>query len=459
MILLAGKFRRFVVFASVAVLALLVGPVAGSQAQKVDGMKGLEATKPVNLQMTPSNAFVRIRGWSLPAPILPLALMGSWGGRGTVSGAGQVNIPVGEISQPQSFEFPRDINGEEEQMKVSLSARSDWTGSVDPLTGAAEMSMPMTLRIEASHVRMVDIPWPGGWIYGNIDCTVGLDFGPMTTGRMEPPVPDLEIAPVTEGKPYDPATGAFDAINNSMSIGGFSCSRPDIGSGQVEDELNGAVAIPSAPGTTDALFNLTFLEGGDVVRPQPAIRPAFSSTPATPGAATLDAGGSHAAAGVSSYEWDFDGDGNPDASGADPVVTHDFGAPGSYPVALRVTDADGDVSGWSKADVSTGTETPIAAGALRVMASGPKKARAGSKVNVRVKVRNESDARATKVVACAARACRMIGTIPAGQTKKIKLSPRLGKKARGRVGLKVKARGRGAEPGSARVVIKVKRVA
>jgi|GEM_PF-5522851 hypothetical protein len=453
MVLLAGRFRWFVPVA--ALVAALAFPAVHAGAQKVDGIKGKEATAPVNLQVTPTNAFVRIRGWSLPAPLLPLSVMGSWGGRGMISGAGAINVPVGEISRPSAFEFPRDINGETETMIVSLYARSDWTGSINPMSGEVQMNMPMTLRIEAHHVRMVDIPWPGGWIYGNIDCTVGLDFAPMTTGHMEPPFAGLEVPPVTDGVPYKPADGTFTVINNSMSIGGFHCTHPDIGAGKVEDELNGAVAIPSAPGTTDSRFNLSFLEGGDVVRPQPAIRPAFGSTPDGPGVARLDGSGSHAAAGVLRYVWDFNSDGKPDQTVSDPVVRHDFEAPGQHEVGLIVIDKDRDMSGWKKAEVTT-TSKPKAVRRLAVSARGPKRARPGAKVKLRVKVANPTGRQVKKVVACVSSRCKKLGAIPAGNSKTLNLKRKLKRPASGTVTLVVRASGKGVKPGTARVRIKVK---
>ncbi|MBN8866264.1 MAG: hypothetical protein J0H98_01800 [Solirubrobacterales bacterium] len=455
----AGNLRSFVSCLAVASVGFL-GLASGAAAQKVDGIKGKEATAPINLQMTPADAFVRIRGWSLPAPLLPLSVMGGWGGRGTVTGGGAINVPVGQISQPSSFEFPRDINGEQETMKVSLYARSDWTGQINPLNGELVMSMPTTLRIQASHVRMVDLPWPAGWIYGNIDCTVPLDFGPMTTSHMEPPVAGLEIPPVTDGEAYDPSDGTATVINNSMAIGGFSCSRPDIGAGKVEDELNGAVAIPSAPGTTDAKFNLSFLDGGDVIRPRPAIRPAFDSAPAGPGLATLNPAGSYAKAGVLRYVWDFNADGKPDQSTAEREILHDFGGPGEHQVGMLIVDKDGDISGWRRATVKTNAKpAPNVKRGLVVKARGPKKARPGATVKLRVTVANRSAKRAAKVVVCAGfrqrsiakPGCRRVGAIRPGKAKKTVLAVKLSRSARGAVTLGVSAKGKGVAPGSTRV--------
>ena len=369
--------------------------------------------------------------------------MGNWGGQGSISGAGDVTVPVGQISAPTPFEFPRDINGEEEMMKVSLSARGDWNGNVNPLTGEATMSMPTNLRIEASHVRMVDIPWPGGWIYGNIDCSVPLDFGPMTTGEMTPPDPAADPAPVTKGVPYSPATGQFSVINNSMTIGGFDCSRPDIGSGEVEDELNGAVAIPSPAGRTDSRFNLTFLQGGSVIRPQPAIRPKFEWLQGAPLQLALDASGSYAKAGAARYVWDMNGDSQGDVNTASPTLTQAFPEAGPHTLGLRVVDRDGDSSGWLREEVTVGSVAGAGVPKLAPLKVTPRVRRAapGSKVRFRVRVANTGGAPAGAVEVCvrgpkgmlkARTSCQKVGDLQPGQAVTRKFSAKVSRKAKRR---------------------------
>ncbi len=49
-------------------------------------------------------------------------------------------------------------------------------------------------------------------------------------------------------------------------------------------------------------------------------------------------------AGAVSYEWDFNGDGIPDLSTADPSVERAFGSPGYHVVTLRVVGSDGRVT-------------------------------------------------------------------------------------------------------------------
>ncbi|MGB0120837.1 MAG: hypothetical protein WBP55_07795 [Solirubrobacterales bacterium] len=426
--------------------------VDNARAQRVDGVPNKASTAPVNLQLTPTGAFVRIRGWSLPAPLLPLSILGNWGGKGTISGAGAVNIPVGQISTPSQFQFPRDINGEEETMTVSLFKRGDWNGELNPITGEAVMDMPMTLKIEASHVRMVDIPWPGGWIYGNIECEVPFNFGPMTTGLLDVPDPAADPVPVTRGTPYDPATGELSVINNSMTVGGFDCSRPDIGASQVEDELNDAVNIPSPVGRTDAMFNLTFLEGGNIIRPIPAIRPEFKATPAAPLNVAFDAGPSYAKAGAERYIWDFDSDGEADTSTASPKITRTFPAAGSQTVGLKLVDSDGDESPWVTKDVVVSDEVEAGTSTLAPLKVKPKKRKAapGSMVRFRVRVGNAGTAAASEVRICVKapkklvrmkKRCKPIGELAAGESAARKISVKLGGKAkRGRsVTLKFRA--------------------
>lgn len=448
-------------------LLLLTG---SGKAQRVDGVPNKAATAPVNLQLTPTDAFVRIRGWSLPAPILPLSIMGSWGGKGTISGAGDVNIPLGQISAPSQFQFPRDINGEEETMTVSLTPRGDWTGNVNPLDGDATMHMPANLRIEASHVRMVNPPWPIGWIYGNIDCTVPLDFGPMTTKAMDPPDAAADPAPVTAGTPYSPVSGQFSVINNAMTIGGFDCSHPDIGGGQVEDELNGAVAIPSPPGRTDARFNMTFLEGGNIIRPRPAIRPAFKGVAGAPLDVAFDAGESFAKAGILRYAWDFDGDGTVDETKADPAITHSFPAAGLHKVGLRVVDKDGDVSSWTIRDVTASTRPGPGVARLGPLRISPKKRRAapGSTVKFKVRLHNSGQAAASGVKVCAAGAkkllkmkkrCLPLGDLGPGETKSRQVKVKLSTKATGHraVALKFRATATSVQPAKAKGMIRITR--
>jgi PKD repeat protein len=78
----------------------------------------------------------------------------------------------------------------------------------------------------------------------------------------------------------------------------------------------------------------------------------FSYTPSNPtplDTVAFDAGASHTEAGgtITSYEWDFDGDGTTDATGE--TVTYGFPDDGTYPVTLTVTTADGRTANATRA--------------------------------------------------------------------------------------------------------------
>ena len=58
---------------------------------------------------------------------------------------------------------------------------------------------------------------------------------------------------------------------------------------------------------------------------------------------TFNASGSSSsvASTITDYAWDFDNDGTYDTNGSSATVSHDFGANGTYPVTLRITDSRG----------------------------------------------------------------------------------------------------------------------
>ncbi|WP_154019144.1 malectin domain-containing carbohydrate-binding protein, partial [Halococcus agarilyticus] len=91
---------------------------------------------------------------------------------------------------------------------------------------------------------------------------------------------------------------------------------------------------------------------------------AFSYSPQNPAASedvSFDASGSSDDGSIASYEWDFDGDGQTDATGANP--THAFDSAGDYDVALTVTDDQGATNTVTKT-VSVGQSSGSPGSAL-----------------------------------------------------------------------------------------------
>jgi len=64
---------------------------------------------------------------------------------------------------------------------------------------------------------------------------------------------------------------------------------------------------------------------------------------------TFDASQSRGVGGVSTYEWDWDGDGTVEDTTSSPTIQHTFGSSGGYDVTLRITDGEGNT------DETTGT--------------------------------------------------------------------------------------------------------
>jgi YD repeat-containing protein len=64
-------------------------------------------------------------------------------------------------------------------------------------------------------------------------------------------------------------------------------------------------------------------------------------------------------AGISLYEWDFDGDGTYDTSGTSPTTSHTYPVQGNYAATLRVTDGDGGKASKGVA-VIVQNATPVA---------------------------------------------------------------------------------------------------
>jgi len=114
-------------------------------------------------------------------------------------------------------------------------------------------------------------------------------------------------------------------------------------------DAEGAVVTRSwsAEGTYPVRLRVTDDDGQlDDARGEVVVRGAVVAriSPASPRAVidevlTLDGGGSTAPVAIASWSWDLDGDGLDDAEGA--TVERSWPAAGTYPVRLRVTDAEG----------------------------------------------------------------------------------------------------------------------
>ena len=110
--------------------------------------------------------------------------------------------------------------------------------------------------------------------------------------------------------------------------------------------------------------NCAFVVGSDITRPNEAPVPTFTVAPndIRPGVeVTLDAAGTlddTTPADQLSYEWDVDGDGLSDLTGATTTTT--FDTPGVYDVALTVTDGEGASATTTRSVEVTANNAPTA---------------------------------------------------------------------------------------------------
>ena len=224
---------------------------------------------------------------------------------GTVQQNGNIQI--------NSMHFPDlpPIDGPLGEIEVSINVIGTPTGNVNPHTGA--MSLNFVVRIDAD----------GGGVGG--DCHVGnINFNATTSGA--------------GGVPYNPTTGTFTLAEHTFAVPGASgCSTFPV---NVNNEINNELNLPSPSGQNHAI-----LSGFSSPVLGRAIVPSFTATPSN-GAAPLnvsfDASSTFHSRPVSSYQWDFDGNGSFDQTTAGPTTSTTYNTPGTRIVKLRVTDVDGD---------------------------------------------------------------------------------------------------------------------
>ncbi|HEX7167880.1 MAG TPA: SpaA isopeptide-forming pilin-related protein [Acidimicrobiales bacterium] len=245
---------------------------------------------------------------------------------GTVAANGVMTFPASGVSFPPQYLY---VNADESSggivddfvVTMTFSPLTDFTGFVNPLTGA--VSLRMQLRIDLD----------GGPL--DADCQINpIDINALVSGTTSPPGPNTPIT----GVPY--VDGRATIVNNSFSVPGAQfCGSAFFGAVDFNDELNNNLGLPSAAGNNEAQLLVEFTPK----RPTAAIVAGITATPATGSAPlTVDfsAGPSTSVRPVASYQWDFTNNGSFDASGVTTSFT--YANPGTYTARLRVTDDQGD---------------------------------------------------------------------------------------------------------------------
>lgn len=223
---------------------------------------------------------------------------------GTINANGNVTI--------NSFTFPpfEPIDGPLGTVNISVTVLSA-SGSVNPLTGAASFSA--SLRIDAD----------GGGVGG--DCKISPININMSTSN-------------AGGVPYNTNNGMVTVADHTFSVPGASgCTTFPV---NVNSIINDELGLPSSSGNNHGV-----LTARSVPVLQKAIVPSFTASPSSgpaPLNVTFDASSTFHTRPISTYQWDFDGNGTFDQTTTGPTVSTTYNTEGTRTVRLRVTDADGD---------------------------------------------------------------------------------------------------------------------
>ncbi len=250
---------------------------------------------------------------------------------GTVASDGAVVIPKAGVQFPKIYiPIKNPISGETAIVHADVVATHDATGTLNPLTGDAELRVRFKLQL-TGQVFGVGLGW---------SCFIGTDAAPIdlntiTTGASKGPW-------TMYGGRYSPSTGILRMVNNSFAVpGATGCP---VGLINVNAEINKAVGIPSPAGMNEAQIT-----GLIDPAPQAGIQPVIGTDPdpltgAAPLAVTFDASQSVVKKGPATYKWEMlDGITSETVSTQTGVsVSETFVNPGFQQVRLTVTDADGD---------------------------------------------------------------------------------------------------------------------
>jgi hypothetical protein len=217
------RLPRFVRGAAVvgSVLALTAG--AGLLTA---GPAGATVSNPGSVQVALAESLT-ING---PIPIVIPGVAGTV--TGTVDSAGNLVFPMGSVSFPP-FQF---LIGGAIPTTVTIQATADWTGTIDPTSGALNISAPQTAHLDLSAA-----------LPGDSDCPVGPLPINLTTGT----------SGAATGTPYSTSTGSAEIVDGTFAIPAVPDSPlppncPDA------DTINAAGGLPLSGGLSLADVTATF---------------------------------------------------------------------------------------------------------------------------------------------------------------------------------------------------------
>ncbi|HJR27000.1 MAG TPA: PKD domain-containing protein, partial [Acidimicrobiales bacterium] len=213
-----------------------------------------------------------------------------------------------------SLSFPPipPIDGPLGDVNISIEFH-EGSGNVNPLNGAMTLGFRITIHAD------------GGGVGSN--CRI----------------PNIQINSSTAasgGVPYNHANGRVTLADHTFSVPeATGCSTFPV---NVNDEINDELGLPSPSGQNHAVFSGFFTP---ILNR--ALVASFSATPQAgpaPLEVAFDASSTFHTRPITSYQWDFDGNGTFDQSTASPTTSTTYTTAGTRTVRLRVTDADGDIA-------------------------------------------------------------------------------------------------------------------
>jgi PKD repeat protein len=275
---------------------------------------------------------------------------------GTIDAAGNVSIPTSGIVFPPAYVPVQDPFQPWVYyvIKATVIPTHAATGTLDPISGAANLRVRFLVKIEGA---------PFGADLGP-NCAIGssgspIDINVLTTGTTNPPAPAVPIS----GIPYSATTGQARLVNNSFAVPGASgCGFLN----NLNDIINQQIGLQSPAGN-----NLAVVDG----RVDPVLKKGVEAkivtdpvnpTGAAPLTVNFDGSTSVVAKGPATYLWEF-----PDGTTASGITAQKtFTAAGTQVVKLTVTDADGDSSvALRSVVVTSGSTTSTTASTTTTMAS------------------------------------------------------------------------------------------
>ena len=226
---------------------------------------------------------------------------------GSVAANGAVTVPRA------NFVFPPQVITDPLTVTVTITANSDATGTMNPLTGAVTISSSLRIDLDG-------IPLSGA------NCRIDPLNVTLTTG----------VSGTLVGVPYDTNTGQVTVVANDFTVP----TTTDCGlvGGTIDSTLGLPIAAGNAGFALEAVSDPVIGKGvvaSVATTPDPVVVQAETDP------VTFDASASYVAKTPASYRLD-PGNGDAPVTQASPVFSKTYMSPGNFTASVRVSDPDGD---------------------------------------------------------------------------------------------------------------------